>query len=73
MDYVIYADDPVENDASGLQFYREIYVPTDQLNEDDGTDDVYVRVRFVPGDGAGGDLRANMTAISGQFGTPLSW
>jgi hypothetical protein len=96
MDYVIYADDPCENDGmigsprgyigapgpaggylrvtpSGLQFYREIYVPTDQLNEDDGTDEVYVRVRFVPGDGAGGNLRANTTAISGQFGTPLSW
>jgi hypothetical protein len=58
---------------SGLQLYREIYVPTDQLNEDDGTDKVYVRVRFVPGNGAGGDLRANTNAISGQFGMPLAW
>jgi hypothetical protein len=89
MDYIIYADDPGENDAMigsphgyigvpgpdggwvtaspfGIRFLREISVPKSQLNEDDGTDEIYVKVRFVQGTGAG-DLRANTGSVSWNF------
>jgi hypothetical protein len=49
-----------------LNFFRQISVPKDDLDEDDGTDEVYVKVRFVPGNGAG-DLRAYTQPISGGF------
>jgi hypothetical protein len=51
---------------AGISFMREISVPKDDLDEDDGTDDVYVKVRFVQGNGAG-DLGAFTNAISGEF------
>jgi hypothetical protein len=51
---------------AGLAFFRDISVPKSDLNEDDGTDEIYVRVRFVSGNGAG-DLRANSEAISADF------
>jgi hypothetical protein len=89
MDYIVYADDPGENDAMigsphgyigspgptggdliatpyGIAFFREISVPKSQLNEDDGTDEIYVKVRFVQGTGAG-DLRANTGSYSWNF------
>jgi hypothetical protein len=60
--------------ADGLRFFRFLSVPKGDLNEDfcfssgcDGdTDEVYVQVRFVQGNGAG-DLRANTNPISGEF------
>lgn len=89
VDYVVYADDPGENDGligmphgyigapgpsgghliavpNGLNFFRQISVPKEDLDEDDGTDEVYVKVRFVPGNGAG-DLGAYTQPISGKF------
>lgn len=89
MDYIVYADDPGENDPMigsphgyigvpgpdggwmtaspfGIRFLREISVPRSQLDEDDGTDEIYVRVRFVQGTGAG-DLRANTGPYSWDF------
>ena len=97
MDYIIYADDPGENDGMigsphgyvgmpgpdggfmtaspfGIRFLREISVPKGDLNEDfcfsfgcDGDgDEVYVKVRFVQGTGAG-DLAAYTNAVSGKF------
>ena len=50
----------------GIRFLREISVPRSQLDEDDGTDEIYVRVRFVQGNGAG-DLRANTGPYSWDF------
>lgn len=61
---------------NGLAFYRDISVPRGELDEDfcfssgcnhDDVDEVYVKVRFVPGTGAG-DLRANTNPVSGRFG-----
>jgi hypothetical protein len=59
----------------GIRFLREISVPKGELDEDfcfssgcgDDTDEVYVKVRFVQGNGAG-DLAAYTNAISGKFG-----
>jgi hypothetical protein len=90
MDYIIYADDPGENDAMigsphgyigmpgpdggfmtaspfGIRFLREISVPKSQLDEDDGFDEVYVKVRFVPGNGMG-DLVAYTDVYDGEYG-----
>jgi hypothetical protein len=98
MDYIIYADDPGENDnpigsprgfigapgpaggaviatPNGLSFFRELTVTRGDLNEDfcfssgcgDDTDEVYVKVRFVQGNGQG-DLRAYTNPVSGKFG-----
>jgi hypothetical protein len=50
----------------GLSFIREISVPKSDLNEDDGTDEVYVFARFVQGNGAG-SLGAYTNPISGEF------
>lgn len=52
--------------SAGIAFLREFSVPTSKLNEDDGTDEIYVRVRFVQGNGAG-DLRANTGSWSWDF------
>ena len=49
----------------GIRFLRQISVPKSQLNEDDGADEIYVKVRFVQGTGAS-PLVAYSTA-SGQF------
>ncbi|OBK75262.1 hypothetical protein [Mycobacterium sp. 1274761.0] len=97
MDYIVYADDPGDNDNPiglphgyigapgpagglliatpyGLSFTREISVPRGDLNEDfcfsfgcgDDTDEVYVKVRFVQGNGVP-ELRAYTNAVSGTF------
>lgn len=97
MDYIVYADDPGQNDPMigsphgyigmpgpdggfmtaspfGIRFLREIIVPNGDLNEDfafndtfdDDVDEIYVKVRFVQGTGAG-DLAAYTNAISGAF------
>jgi hypothetical protein len=58
----------------GLSFMREISVPRGDLNEDfcfssgcgDDTDEVYVKVRFVQGNGVP-DLGAYTNPISGKF------
>ena len=51
----------------GIRFLRGISVPKGDLDEDDGNDEVFVKVRFVQGTGAG-DLAAYTNAISGKFG-----
>lgn len=59
---------------AGLAFMRELRLPKGDLNEDfcfssgcDGdTDEVYVKVRFVQGTGAG-DLAAYSNAVSDEF------
>jgi hypothetical protein len=97
MDYIVYADDPGQNDGMigsphgyigmpgpdggfmtaspfGIRFLREISVPNGDLDEDfafndtfdDDVDEIYVKVRFVQGTGAG-DLAAYTNAISGTF------
>jgi hypothetical protein len=51
---------------AGLAFYRYLSVPRSDLNEDDGMDEIYVRVRFVQQGGVP-DLRANSEAIAGEY------
>ena len=50
----------------GISFMREISVPRSKLNEDDGADELYTRVRLVQGNGVP-DLRGNTNAVSGDF------
>ena len=50
---------------SGLGFIRFLSVPRNQLNEDNGTDEIYFRVRFLQ-QGVG-ELHANSEAVSGSF------
>jgi hypothetical protein len=58
----------------GIRFLREIPVPKNDLDEDiafswpsgDTDDEIYVKVRFVQGTGAG-DLAAYTNPISGEF------
>ncbi|OBA92425.1 hypothetical protein A5662_21210 [Mycobacteriaceae bacterium 1482268.1] len=97
MDYIVYADDPGDNDQPigmphgypgapgpagglviatpyGLSFMREISVPRGDLDEDfcfswgcgDDTDEVYVKVRFVQGNGVP-DLGAYTNPVSRKF------
>jgi len=55
--------------SDGIYFFQEISVPKGDLNEDDGvfddTDEIYVQVNFVDGDG--GIRTAYSNAVSGTF------
>lgn len=61
---------------AGLSFSRDIRLPRGDLNEDfcfsfgcgDDVDEVYVKVRFVQGNGAS-PLVAYSNAVSGRFGS----